>query len=355
MGEVLYLKVMVISTSRYLPCTWQNILEQSEKIYGSKYYVQLDLMSQLMGYEVAVDNNVYLNTLRGEKNPSCQYKIGDDDIVRLLDYGSTEWNSSSCFDLLIKKSKNDVRPIRTFSEALKIVNEKYGLGLGRSDKTVIDHAGRDKHTYVIEKRKSRTEIRVEARNGFSQEGLDYWANFGIDPIEFNQSVENEKVYEVVQYYYVGKRGDWIRVVPRSLCFAFYFEDTEHFKIYTPYPTDTEQKWLTNTSTEDVFGKHDYDTSSSVIVTKSWKDRQVLKNLGFNAIAFQNEGCTPSVNCTWILFDNDDAGREASQKLAEHYVAKSIELDPRFGCKDVAEFYEKYGPDKTKLIINKLLT
>lgn len=341
----------MIVTSRYLPCTWQNILSQSEKIYGSKYYVQLDLMSEIMGYEVSVDGNVCLNTLRGESNPSCQFKIGTDDLVRLYDYGSVEWNRSSCFDLLIKKSKNDVRPIRTFSEALKIVNEKYGLGLGRNQETVIDHAGTKQ--YKVELTSSRCEIRIKAKNGFTVEALDYWANFGIDPVKFNQAVEGEMIFQVTKYYYTDRKDRWITVTPTNLCFAFYFEDTEHFKIYTPYPSEHESKWISNTHANDIFGRYDYSITKPVIATKSWKDRAVLKNLGFNAIAFQNEGCQPDVECDWILFDNDNAGREASKKLAEHYNAKSIELDPRFGCKDVAEFYEKYGPEKTKTILKKL--
>lgn len=347
---------MNISTSTYLPCTWQNILKKSEEIYGDKYYVQIDIIQEVMGYEITTDGTKYLNTLRGEQNPSCQFLVGDtDDIIRLVDFASKKYNRCSCFDLLMIKSEDDVRPIRTFSECLKIVNERYGLGLGRSQQTVIDHKDRTYQKTKIHYGASAPEIRIRSLDGFSDKAMDYWHTFGINPAEFNANTENEKIYEVVTYYYTDRSGAWIQVTPSNLCFAFYFEDTNKFKIYTPFPQGREKKFFTNCSVDDVFGQHDYDPESPVIVTKSWKDRVALKQLGFNSIAFQNEGCQPNIEVNgYLLFDNDHPGREAAEILAKEYGLTQIELDPRFGCKDTAEFIEKYGTEKTKKIIENLL-
>ncbi len=307
----------------------------------------------IMGHKPTTDGTKYLNTLREDTNPSCHYTIGDDGLIRLIDFASVKFRRCTCFDLLIIKSQDDVRPIRSFSECLKVVNEMYGLGLGSSQETAIVHK---KQSYSVAKQMQSTlDIRINALDGFSQKAMDYWTKYAINPALFNAETENEKIYEVTKYYYTDKSNSWIEATPAGLCFAYYFENTGHFKIYNPYPGEKEIKWFSNCSADDIYGEHDYDSLSRLVVTKSWKDRVALKQMGFNVVAFQNEGCKPDFkDGDVLLFDNDAPGIEAAAELAKHYECESCIIDPKFGCTDVGEFIEKYGQEKAKPYFTKII-
>lgn len=96
------------------------------------------------------------------------------------------------------------------------------------------------------------------------------------------------------------------------------------KCYNPYhPTN---KWISTATEEDVGGWDSVMNDDNLIITKSYKDWRVLKNSGYNSIWLQNEGCKipfdklirlQEIKTKFILFDNDTAGIQASQQLAEY--------------------------------------
>lgn len=101
-----------------------------------------------------------------------------------------------------------------------------------------------------------------------------------------------------------------------------------------------------------------------------KDVMVLKELGYNAIAFNSEGIpTKGENGKFVaetiehlkerfehvvlFLDNDKAGKEYSTKISRHYSVPYI-LIPDNDPKDISDYLAKYGRRKTKRMFNKQL-
>lgn len=101
-----------------------------------------------------------------------------------------------------------------------------------------------------------------------------------------------------------------------------------------------------------------------------KDVMVLRELGYNAIAFNSEGIpTRGENGQFVaeviehlktrfeqvvlFLDNDEPGKKHSSKVGNHYRLKSI-LIPDNEPKDISDYLSKYGRRKTKRMFNKQL-
>ena len=96
----------------------------------------------------------------------------------------------------------------------------------------------------------------------------------------------------------------------------------------------------------------------VIITKSYKDVDVLSICGFNAVGLQGETNPLSKGNYKILarrfdkiislYDNDAAGRIGAEKLKQEYGIQGFQMEE---FKDPAEYCKNYGVEKTKEFIN----
>ena len=137
------------------------------------------------------------------------------------------------------------------------------------------------------------------------------------------------------------------------------------KIYRPYGT-SESKWFTNCTQNDIGGIDSVIFSSKdLLITKSYKDYRVVKNLSINTVWFQNEGMIPNATILKFLckkfkriiiwFDNDEAGIRAAKLVASHIqslfpgkVVICIHLDVdllKEGIKDPSDLEAKKGKEK----------
>ena len=112
----------------------------------------------------------------------------------------------------------------------------------------------------------------------------------------------------------------------------------------------------------------------LVITKSYKDWRVLKNIGLNVIWFQSENMFPSISILQdlasrftnftILFDNDEAGIKAGEKLLNllfelqsgvRRVNVPFDLLEK-GVKDPSDLRKRYGEVKLLdfLKTNKLI-
>lgn len=144
-----------------------------------------------------------------------------------------------------------------------------------------------------------------------------------------------------------------------------------FKVYRPLSKDSTKKWKSNCTIKDIQGYYQLPTSSKLlIITSSMKDVMVLRELGYNAIAFNSEGIpTKGENGKFVaetiehlkerfdnvvlFLDNDAAGKAYSIKLSKHYGIPYI-LIPDNEPKDISDYLSKYGRRKTKRMFNKQL-
>ena len=155
-------------------------------------------------------------------------------------------------------------------------------------------------------------------------------------------------------------------------YAYYITTENHIKRYKIYSPLAERrgKWLTNASSNTVQGIRQLRmTSYDLIVTKSLKDVMVLRVLGFEAIALQNEGAkiptwVNSVIDTYyhdifVLYDNDETGKVTSNALCDKHKYSKIEI-PDFlykesGIKDISDYVKVYGKKNGKELISNLIS
>jgi hypothetical protein len=177
-------------------------------------------------------------------------------------------------------------------------------------------------------------------------------------------LEKELVF-LVKDYWIKSQSGWnknsLHNPHHTLCIAYYFPETNHVKLY--FPNESDFKWYSNCSTQDIFGYHKikyYQShSDELVITKSGKDRLILDYfIGKASIALQNEGCfipedkfldlQMMFKNIWFLYDNDISGILQSQKLSEKYKLqyKTIDVSP----KDPYEMIQLFGIENTKKLI-----
>ena len=117
-------------------------------------------------------------------------------------------------------------------------------------------------------------------------------------------------------------------IVNNIGFAYTEFENDRKKIYQPLNAKTD-KWFTNCSANDIGNIRNLAMSGqNLIVTKSYKDCRVLRNLGFDTIWFQNEGMCPEKKMLkmlserfeniFVFFDNDSSGLKASSIIREKF-------------------------------------
>lgn len=105
-----------------------------------------------------------------------------------------------------------------------------------------------------------------------------------------------------------------------------------------------------------------------VVTKSYKDVMVLKEFGIQAICLSSESIPLTTEEYWhtrrycdflvSLLDYDKAGIRMANYLKKQFGIKPLMLTrgkynkPDYGVKDISDFREMYGKQKTLDLINK---
>ncbi len=183
----------------------------------------------------------------------------------------------------------------------------------------------------------------------------------------NEVLQKEYIYLVTDYWTTNKEGNFckngIHNPKKTLTIAYYFPDSNHVKLY--FPNELENKWYSNCSIQDVFGKYKLDyyktISNRLVITKSQKDRIFLDyHYNIPAIATQNEGSyfdpvfidelKGSFNEIYVLYDNDEAGIAASINISQKYGLDRLELN---AGKDIYEMTQKKGKAEIKKELIKL--
>lgn len=158
---------------------------------------------------------------------------------------------------------------------------------------------------------------------------DFWEPFGI-------SSSTLKKFNVVAISGYNLNGLFF-----SKKHAYAFLIGSRIKIYMPGGTP---KYLGNTNKNSIQGYTQIDDRPELIITSSLKEVMVLDEIGINAIAPNSENTAISdkllkplkekYKC-FILYDNDEAGRQASKVHSELYDIPYIDLV--YHSKDLSDF------------------
>lgn len=208
------------------------------------------------------------------------------------------------------------------------------------------------HNYTTKKQiRTNTKITYTLKEWCDLD-TEYWAQFNV----------NKEICTYFNVYPV--MFTWVNNV---ICHTYtdskpvyaFILGLEDVKIYAPYHS---QKWLMTTSKEIFQGFEQLPwIGDLLIITKSMKDVMSLYSLEYNAIAPHSEGqkipndiiigLQHRFTKIVVLYDNDDAGIKASNKLNREYKLKQIYM---INAKDVSDNIKKCGVNETKKYLKDVL-
>jgi len=308
-------------------------------------------------------------------------KVNQEDIFKIV-FGNIDFNSYVTNPLREDKTpgawfewKNNILYFRDFAYGSKPLNaieflKEYYKASTKEVYEIIDQVLIDK-TRKPEEIKIKTGKRKKHNSGgkaeiyflpdeFRQKDKKYWEQYKIN----KSFLEQENVFPTNNIITV-RENKYKEIHSYSRCYAYSFFNC--VKIYCPY--NNYMKFITNCSNNVVGCKDNIDYSKKhIVITKSLKDCGVLKNLGLNAVWFQNEGMIPkdldflkNFDNILIFYDNDEPGVKASErvrsylsnflgkKVYRYHLPKKLFLESKI--KDPSDFVKVYGYKKLRKILN----
>jgi hypothetical protein len=300
--------------------------------------------------EIYIDTVCYTNPLRRDKNPGCWLSYDNTTGALLfVDFADKNRTHRNCFRMIMDKYNVSMR------SALKIICNHYKLS-----ENIIDYKEISIEDYEKLSIPKTPPIISFYQREFNKQDVKYWSQYLI----FKNQLLEDGVYPIQSFIINGKK-----INTYGLAYAYTFPNNR-VKIYQPY-TNPKYKWITNCD-NNIIGNYENisNKGKNLIVSKSYKDCRVLRNLGYkNVIWFQNEGQVPNDknNIELIsrferiifLYDNDLSGKEAGIKLASIYnsykkdCATNLYLPNKYGHKDPSDFIKKEGTKDLIKVLNKM--
>ena len=296
-----------------------------------------------------------LSPLREESNPSFGLFVGESNEIMFNDFLLGGGDCIKFVQLMFGD---------TFFEAVSRVIIDFEL----TDKYIY----KDVDTNFTPKPKAldRDEILKKAKNthlrkrkrDWTLRDLAYWRQYGI-----TKEVLERYHVEPIDYLFVGDKV--IKCDDHTYCFIEHKDGVETYKIYQPYNED--YKWINNHNDSVWQGWNQLPKrGEKLIITKSLKDVMTIVSVtGYPAVSLQAESVRPKQSVIdelknrfediFLWYDNDfdkevNWGRQFANKLAEEFNLVYVEIPDEFECKDVSDFYKKYGEKRTEELIEELL-
>lgn len=317
-----------------------------------KYVSEEEIYQLVFGF-LPVEYDLVRSPFRKDNNPGAYFERDAKGKLRFKDFANgevikgTKMISIDCFDA-VRVFFN----LPNFYSTLLFIKNKL-IDSNSSIKPV-----RELSFEVKEKKKFY--FRCMSRN-FNLKDKDYWTRFGIT----KQNLIDDKVFPVEEVFlYNTKKGDTSFKV-RDLGYCFTDFKSNHKKLYIPKTGNNDKIFITDCDNNDIGGITKLKNSfKKIIISKSYKDYRVLKNLGLEVIWLQSENSFPSMevllpllhNYTEVIifFDNDNAGILNSKFLSDlinsffpnkSRVFNFPEKLFKLGIKDPADFYEHLGREE----------
>jgi hypothetical protein len=295
-------------------------------------------------------------TNKSDKHPSAKIFLGRDGRWRYSDFG--EAGTYDCFAYVGKKFNLG------FLEALDKINKEMNLGLGElqgSPSSSPLSFKELKPKLITETSSLSTTIIKVKRREYQQRDKDYWYGKYYITEELFNYYNN---FPIQTYWIFKDNKESFPYKPKDITYTqdYYKDDTGIFrrKIYRPF---SDYKWTSNITGLVVQGiKRLPKYGEKLIITKSMKDLMVMKVLGYQAIATNNEtswipdkvrlDLESRFTEIFINFDNDDTGLEMGNYIASTYGYTPIFTED-YDLKDPSDFIEVNGPKITKEFFNEL--
>jgi hypothetical protein len=303
-----------------------------------------DIFTMYMG-----NNNWKVNTvtispfIRGngsyERNPS--FMIGNrGGSLGFIDFGDTT-RKGDCFTF-VKMLYN----LSTMDEVLKMIDRDFRLGISSGKLTTEYKKITAVYKQPEEMGKRYSLIQVVNRK-FTKEELAYWNEFHQDISDLRR----EHIYSIDKVY-LNKQ--LFPLKDTEMRFGYHYEGS--WKIYRPF-NDRKTKWLpNNVPLTYLEGKEDIKDCKVALISKSKKDKMVIRKIFPTVCATQNEGaaCFSEDNIKYLkenserqvlAYDSDEPGVIASQQITKLYDFDYCNVQRKYlseGINDYAELSRIYG-------------
>lgn len=316
-----------------------------------KKFSQEDIFSWIIKDNIDLKRK-YCSPLRADINPNCYFKYDQNGTLWFHDWGHYPYHYT-CFMFYAQYYNISLQCV--YDHIWNNIDDcsMYGIVTSYSK------------TQTKRIRNGNTTIDILTRD-FTNDDIEYWNQYGIK----KEHLEKDKVFSVKAIAISGENDFAFQTT--SLCFAYTDFQEKRKKIYQPL--EKSLKWFTNCNANDIGNINDLvENGYYLIITKSYKDCRVIRNLGYNCIWFQNEGMCPSNNILnslskrfkeiKIMFDNDNPGISAAKKIKEKislfnenvkYFHLPENLLSKYKIKDASDFVTKYSYNQLNMFIKKNL-
>lgn len=317
-------------------------------------YLEEDVFSIVLGYKPE-EGELLCSPLRKDLHPNCTFRYYN-GYLQFVDFGNIYKNEFK------KGSKKIAYDCFSFVQTYyKITDEQYLYNF-------ILNALKEKNIQItprnLERFYKKSDIKITYQiRPYLLWDIKYWTDqYGITL----ESLFEDKVFPIQNFTSVisntTKYYDFFK-----LGYAYTEFESKNVKLYFP---KNKLRFYTNCGNNDIGGINTIDyTQEYLIVTKSYKDYRVLRNLELNCIWFQNEGAFPDLEILlpllnkfkniYIFFDNDKTGIKVSEMLFDILSAYSLstiyQIRLEDSDKDPSDLVKNKGQKELQkfLITNKI--
>ncbi len=310
---------------------------------------EYDIFKRYMGGIKWNVNKLAESPFRKERTPSFLISNRGGNLF-FIDYGDTS-KKGDCFAFVKQLHSCD------FNTALKIIDVDFGLGFSNVSTNLGAYKEITKDYKQPEELGKRYSLIQVVTRKFTLEELSYWN-------QYHQSLDDLRAENVYAIKKLFLNKQLFNVKETELKFGYFYDG--HWKIYRPFGTP-KQKWVpNNVPITYLEGKENVIGVQKALITKSKKDKMVLRKLFPATCATQNEGiaCFSEENVKFLkenseeqvlVYDSDSAGVTNSTQITSLFdfgycnVPRSYLSD---GINDFADLAKDYGLDKVEKILKR---
>lgn len=301
----------------------------------------------------------FLSEFYYDTKPSCRIYASTNNSLYYKDFGSGE--HLGCFDYISKKYNIN------YYECLKVIANDFSI---KSIKVNISPSVIVSNDIIMDvpvKPKVKSQIEIISQN-YTSTDYTYWSKYGITLDDLHkEEIISVKVAHLIK----GQNVTTFEYRKSNPIYAYkeYDYETNEFigyKLYFPLASKEGIRFLNNSSSRNIDGYKDLpDKGNLLIITKSRKDRIILKKMGYNVVSLPSEGAKiPEElmdslhkrfkNIT-VFLDNDSEGRKYTDNFCmSHSSVNSIFIPNDSGCKDISDYAKKFGVEQGEILIKQLL-
>lgn len=304
------------------------------------------LMEHYLG--IPVKKGLHKSPLRTDSTPTCAfYRNAKGDLI----FKDFRGDFSGNFISVVMYKFNC-----SFYKALQIIANDFGI-VSRKD-IKVNKSKIKEYTNVEFKETKAAVIQIECKE-YDKHELNYWGRYGIT----ESTLKKFKVYSCKNVWLNNNLFHLQKT--KQLVFGYYGghkDELEQWRIY--FPGRKKFKFISNWRKTQLQGARQLPKEGGefLVITKSLKDVMTLYECGVPSVApisenlfitdSQYERISKAFKNIILFYDNDLAGISNMNKIRKQYPVHVVFIPREFNVKDISDFYEKYGREKTLDLINQ---